>query len=95
MKYLLVLFSGLEISDGILTDFFVRSGLVREGNPFIEPLLRDGNFLLFKITGVAVCSLILWALYKHFSRAALITVSSISAFYAMVIIWNLNVILGL
>ncbi len=95
MKYLLVLFSGLEISDGLMTDFFVRNGLVQEGNSLMEPIIRDGNFLLLKIAGVIICGFILWTIYKRFSRAVLIAVSSISVFYGLVIIWNLSVILHL
>ncbi len=95
MKYLLILFSGLGISDGLMTDFFVRNSLVQEGNSLMEPVIRDGNFLLLKITGVIICGFILWTVYKRFSRAVLITVSSISVFYGLVIIWNLSVILRL
>lgn len=95
MKYLLILFSGLEISDGLMTDFFVRNGLVQESNSLMEPIIRDGNFLLLKITGAIICGFILWTIYKRFSRIALIAVSSISVFYGLVIIWNLSVILRL
>ncbi len=95
MKYLLILFRGLEISDGLMTDFFVRNGLVKEGNSLMEPIIRDGNFLLLKIAGVIICGFILWTIYKRFSRAVLIAISSISVFYGLVIIWNLSVILRL
>ncbi len=95
MKYLLFLFSGLEISDGVMTDFFVRNGLVQESNSLMEPIIRDGNFLLLKIAGAVICGLIFWIIYKRFSRAAFIVVSSISAFYLAVLIWNLGVILRL
>lgn len=95
MKYLLVLFSGLEISDGVITDFFVRNGLVQESNSLMEPIIRDGNFLLLKIAGAIISGFIFWIIYKRFSRAVFIVVSSISVFYLLVIIWNLGVILRL
>lgn len=95
MKHLLFLFSGLEVSDGLMTDFFVRNGLVQEGNSLMEPIIRSGNFLLLKIAGAIICGLILWTIYKRFPKPVLIVVSSISVFYALVIIWNLSVILRL
>ena len=94
MKYLLLLSGGLEISDGVLTDWFVGRGLVREGNGLMAPLLRDGAFIWLKIAGFLVCALALWLLHKRFSRLAFMATCGISALYALVIIWNLGVILG-
>ena len=93
MKLLLLLSSGLMLSDGIMTDFFVRSGLVNEGNRLVEPLVADGSFLLLKIAGVIICGLALWWLYRRFSKAAMFAASGISVFYAMVITWNLGVLI--
>lgn len=55
MKYLLVMLSGLEFFDGVFTDILARTGLVREANPLMEPIIRKGDFLLFKITGIILC----------------------------------------
>lgn len=91
MKYLLILLGGLQISDGIITNFFVRNGLVQEGNPLMEPIVREGNFLLLKIIGVLLSVLILWSIYRRFPRVTLIASSSIAMFYGAVIAWNLGV----
>jgi len=93
MKYLLVLLSGFEISDGIITHLLVRSGLVREANPLVESLVREGNFLLLKVIGALLCVLILWCLYKRFRKVSLIATSSVVVFYGAVITWNLGIFL--
>ncbi len=91
MKYLLILLGGLEISDGILTHFLVGNGLAQEGNPLMEPIVREGNFLLLKVVGVIFCGLILWGIYKRFCKTSLIVTASIVLFYGAVIAWNLGV----
>ena len=91
MKRLLILLGGFEISDGIFTHLLVRNGLVQEGNPLMESIVREGNFLLLKVAGVLLCVLILWCLYQRFPRLILITTSSIVIFYGAVIAWNLGV----
>ena len=94
MKYLLILLSGLEISDGIITHFLVRNGFVQEGNPVVESIVKEGNFLLLKVIGVLLCGLILWSIYKRFRKVTLIVTSSIVMFYGAIIAWNLSVLSG-
>ena len=90
MKCLLALLSGFEISDGIVTHYLVRNGLVQEGNPLMESIVREGNFLLLKVIGVLLCVLILWVIYKRFPKVTLITTSSVVMFYWAVMAWNLS-----
>ena len=90
MKYLFILLGGLEIWDGLITHWVVRNGLVQEANPFIRSIVMDGNFLLLKITGVFLCVLILWGMYRHAPRVTTITTLSIVLFYGAVTLWNLN-----
>ncbi len=94
MPYLFILLGGFEISDGIITHFLVRNGLVQEGNPLMEPIVREGNFLLLKIIGVLLCVLILWVVYKRFPRVALTATSSVVVFYGLVMAWNLSMLLN-
>ena len=91
MKYLLILMSGFEISDGIITHFLVRNSLVQEANLLVEPIVREGNFLLLKVTGVLLCVLILWRMYKYIPRVIVIITSSIVMFYGAVMAWNLSI----
>lgn len=93
MKLLLLLSGGLQFTDGVLTNFFVRHGLVREGNPLMSPLVNDGSFLLIKIAGIIVFGFILWKMHRRFSRLALVTASLICLFYTTVIFWNLGVVI--
>ena len=83
--------SGFELADGIATHFLVKNGLVQEGNPLLESIVREGNFLLFKVLGVLLCVLILWGMYKRFRKVTLIATSSIVMFYGAVMTWNLGV----
>jgi len=91
MKYLLILLSGFEILDGVATHFLVNNGLAREGNPLMESIVMEGDFLLLKVIGVLICVFILWGMYKHVPRVALITTSSVVVFYGAVMAWNLGV----
>ena len=90
MKYLLILLSGFEISDGMITHFLARNGLVQEGNPLMESIVREGNFLLLKVIGVLPCVLILWGIYMRFPKVALTAALSAVVFYGLVMAWNLS-----
>jgi len=93
MKYLLGLLVGFTVSDGLLTYFLIRHGLGREGNPLLLPLLGEGSFLAIKLVGTILCVLILWNIYTHFPRVALISTSCFVVFYAAIVTWNLGVFL--
>lgn len=90
MKYLLILLSGFEISDGIITHFLVRNGLAQEGNPLMESIVREGNFLLLKVIGVLLCVWILWVIYKRIPNVTRLATSGIVIFYGVVMAWNLS-----
>lgn len=91
--HLLLLMFGLEIMDAVITHFLVGVGYVQEGNPLMASIVSEGDFILLKITGILVCLPLLLILYKRFPRLATVTMSSIIAFYGMVISWNLTVVL--
>lgn len=90
MKYLLIFLSVLQISDGVITHFAVRNGLVQEGNHLIESMVREGNFMLPKVIGVLLSVFILWGIYKFFPKIALTATASIVVFYGIVMAWNLS-----
>ena len=93
MRYLLGTLIALVVSDGLISHFLVKRGLGREGNPLLETLVGEGNFLVIKVLGVLLCALILWDIYKHFPKLALISTSCFVVFYAAVVSWNLGVFL--
>ncbi len=88
MKYLLGSLILLVIGDGLLTKLLLDGGLAREGNPFLEPLVGDVGFIILKAAGALLCALILWDIYRHYPRLALIATWCSVATYAGVVLWN-------
>ena len=93
MKYLLLTLIALVVSDGLISQFIVRHGLGREGNPFLQTFVSEGNFLLIKLAGALLCTLILWNMYKTRPRVALISTLSFVILYTGILYWNLGVFL--
>ena len=94
MEYLLGLLVVFVISDGLLTYFLVGSGVAREGNPFLVPVLAGGSFLTLKVVGTIVCVIILWDLYKRFPKLALISTSCLVVAYGVIVFWNFRLLLA-
>lgn len=90
MKYLLILLIVLVTSDGLVTQFLIKGGLAREGNPFLEPIVGETGFLILKAVGALVCAVILWDIYKRFPKVALISTSTFVLFYGVIVLWNLS-----
>jgi hypothetical protein len=88
MKYLLTIMSGLEISDGVFTDFAVTKGIVNEANPLMDSVISGCHFLFFKIMGALVGAVILWLVYRKYPRLAKTASSGIIVFYTAVMTWN-------
>jgi hypothetical protein len=88
-KYLLLALILLVIADGLITNFLVRDGLVSESNPFLQSLVGDTNFIILKTAGALLCALILWDIYKRWSKLAVASSSCFVAIYAGIVIWNL------
>ena len=88
MKYLLGLLIIFVVGDGVLTHFLVDGGLAREGNPFLEPLVGEFGFILLKVVGSLLCAFILWDVYRHFPRVALIATWCFVAAYGVIVLWN-------
>lgn len=91
MKYLLGALIGLEIVDGLMSHFLIRGGLVREANPFLQPLVGEHGFLLLKVFGVLLCAVILWDIYKQFPKLALVSTSCFVMLYGAIVAWSLYV----
>jgi hypothetical protein len=93
MKYLLGFLVGFQILDGLLTYFLVREGLGQEANPFLRPLVLDGNFVLLKVCAGILAAYLLWVIYTRWPRVALGCTWFFVAFYAAIVIWNSSVFL--
>lgn len=89
MKCLLVALVLLMVSDGLISNFLVGYGLGREGNPFLQPLVGEVNFLVLKLLGGLLCGLILWNIYQRRPKLALISSSFFVVLCTGVVAWNL------
>jgi len=94
IKYLLGLLIGFEISDGVLTHFLIQKGLAREGNPFLVPIVGETNFLILKVVGVLVAAIVLWDVYQHHPRLAIIATTFFVVGYGAIVLWNLGLLLS-
>ena len=94
MKFILVLMVMLQLWDGVITQVFTSNGMAQEGNPMMMSLVSSGNFLVFKIIGVALAATALWFTYRYLPRLSKVAGSCIAVFYAGVIAWNFTVFFG-
>ena len=83
----------LVIADGLISNFLVTHGLAREWNPYLQTLVIDDNFLLIKVAGALLCTLILWDIYKKRPQMAMISTLCIVVLYTGLLYWNLGVFL--
>jgi hypothetical protein len=88
IKYLLGILVAFVILDGLLTHFLVGDGLAREGNPLLQSLVGDYGFIALKAAGALLCAIILWDIYRHFPRVAIIATWCCVAFYGGILLWN-------
>jgi len=88
MNYLLGVLVALVVSDGLISQFLVRHGLGREGNPFLETLVDGGAFWVIRVFGVLLCAVILWDIYKRRPNLAVITTWCFIVLYSGIVLWN-------
>jgi hypothetical protein len=90
MKYLLGLLVVFVVLDGLLTRFLIDGGLGRESNPFLQPLVGENGFIILKAVGALLCAFILWDVYRHFPKVALIATRCFVIAYGVIVLWNLS-----
>jgi len=81
----------LVVADGLISNFLVTHGLGQEWNPFLQILVSQENFLLIKVAGALLCTLILWDIYKKRPQMAMIGTLCIVVLYTGLLYWNLGV----
>ena len=91
MKIALVLLCLLEVLDGVFTRWAVTAGVAGEWNPLLVGKVTDLSFILVKILGAGACVAVLWLVSRRFPKIAAISATSVSAFYALVLVWNMSV----
>ena len=93
MKYLLLTLIALVAADGLISQLLIRHGLGREGNPFLQTFVTEGNFLPIKLGGALLAALILWDIHRTRPRVAMISTLLFVFVYAGIVLWNLGVFL--
>jgi len=93
MKYLLGVLVSFVILDGLVTEWLVGGGQAREANPLLEPLVGDIGFMLLKVVGALLCTLILWDVYRRFPRIAIGATWCFVAAYGLILAWNSSIFL--
>ena len=88
---LLITLVALVIADGLISQFLIRGGLGSEGNPFLMNWVTEPNFIAIKTAGALLCALILWDIYKHWSKLAMFTIVVFVVLYAGILFWNISV----
>lgn len=91
MRYPLIALISLVVSDGLISHFLVTRGLGREGNPFLQTLVGERNFLIIKVAAALICAVILWDMYRARPRMAWISTWCFVAAYSGIVIWNFSV----
>ena len=89
MECLLGVLVVLCVLDGLITNFLVTNGFGREGNPILKGLVGDWKFLAVKSLGGLLCALILWDIYKRWSKLAVVSTICLVVILAGIVIWNL------
>jgi len=93
IKSILATLVALVVADGILSQFLIRYGLAREGNPFLQTFVKQSNFPLIKLAAALLCALILWDIYKTRPRLAMASSLFFFGFYTILVYWNLGICL--
>jgi len=93
MWYLLAAMVLFIIIDGVLTQYFVPRGVVREANTFIQPLVGKSSFMILKIVGALVCAAILWDVHRRFPKVGLIATWIAVVGCGAIVVWNTSLVL--
>ncbi len=93
VRYLLYALFGVIVADGLITQFLVTGGHGSEANPFLRAWVGHGWFLVIKVAGVFLATLLLWINYNKRPRAVYTITVVFLVFYTVVVFWNLFVCL--
>ena len=89
-RYLLCLLGSLVVADGLISNYIVRSGLGREGNPFIQSIVGQTSFIFIKLTAAFIGALILWNVFRQHPRLGLVSIIFFVVLYTAIVWWNLT-----
>ncbi len=89
MKLLSIILVVLVATDGLITNLLIKSGIAHEGNVFLQPIAGTAIFLVIKLVGALLCALLLWDIYRHWPKMAVVSSYVFVGIYACITIWNL------
>ena len=93
IEYLLGTLLSLVVADGLISQFLIKSGIGKEGNPFLKTLVTEGNFLIVKMCGAIICVIILWNMARRLPRLVFVVSVSLVGLYTAILFWNIAVFL--
>ena len=90
VRYTLYTLFCVIVADGLITQFLVTGGQGSEANPFLAAWVGHGWFLLIKVAGAFLATLLLWINYNRKPRLVYAITVIFLAFYTVVVFWNLS-----
>jgi len=91
MRLLLGTLVALVVSDGLISNFVVTHGFAYEGNPFLQRWVGEDIFLVLKLLFAFLAALVLWDIYKHNPKLALLSTMCFVVSYTFIVFWSLYV----
>ena len=88
IRLLIIIAAAFQLWDGIITQVYVSSGHVCEGNPLMAPLIKNGMFLPEKIISVIISVFLIYLLAKFSQKIAVRATITIIYLYSAVLLWN-------
>jgi hypothetical protein len=88
IRLLIIIAAAFQLWDGIITQVYVSSGHVCEGNPLMAPLIRSGVFLPEKIVSIIISVILIYMLSKFSEKIATRASITIIYLYSAVLVWN-------
>jgi hypothetical protein len=92
-EYLLGTLLSLVVADGIVSQFLIKGGVGREGNPLLRVLIAESDFLIIKMCAAIICVIILWNIARRLPRLIFVLSACFVGIYTAILFWNIAVFL--
>ena len=91
VRYILYTLFCLIVADGLITQFLVAGGHGSEVNPLLRAWVGQEWFLVIKVSGAFLATLLLWINYNKKPRLVYTITVVFLVFYTVIVFWNLFV----
>jgi hypothetical protein len=92
-KHLVIVLVLLVIADGLISQFLVVSNIGSESNLLLRDIIRENYFLLLKIAGALLVSVMLWDIFRRHPNIASFVATLCVLIYTGIVYWNIGVLL--